>query len=294
MNLNDLLRKQDLDPAQVIVMRHRPTERELRKVLPWLVHEKPDVFNAYQQKHSGRQEAALGRLLGNGWIASFIGMEAGRAVFAGLYKIAGSRPVTYEEYWCMPVNQSLKSLGMADWDEGDRHKLRLWFDLAFQPVYEDWVGKLVISWSPPELAWWRYAGRNDMPILSISEESRFSERMPDWQNLVLSWAQLQAIPTSWQTALKHWRGIYFIHDASDGKGYVGSAYGKDNIMGRWLNYAASGHGGNKRLLKLAPENFRFSILQIVAHDLNADEVIAIESTWKDRLHTRGFSGLNEN
>lgn len=59
MNLNDLLTKQGIDPMRVIVMRHRPTERELRKVLPWLVHEKPEVFNAYQQMHGRRQEAAL-------------------------------------------------------------------------------------------------------------------------------------------------------------------------------------------------------------------------------------------
>lgn len=294
MNLNDLLHKQGIDPSQVIVMRHRPTERELRKVLPWLVHEKPDVFNAYQQKHSRKQEAALEKLLGKGWIASFIGMKLGQAVFAGLYKIAGARPVTYEEYWSMPVNLALKSLGMADWDTADRLKQRLWFDLVLQPVYAEWVGKLVISWPPPELAWWRYAGRNEMMVLSISEESRFSERMPDWRNLVLSWAELQSIPTSWQTTLKHWRGIYFIHDASDGKGYVGSAYGTDNIMGRWLNYAANGHGGNKRLLKRVPENFHFSILQIVAHDLSSDDIVSIESAWKDRLHTRGPFGLNEN
>ena len=111
---------------------------------------------------------------------------------------------------------------------------------------------------------------------------------------MLSWAELQSIPISWQITLKHWRGIYFIHDASDGKGYVGSAYGTDNIMGRWLNYAANGHGGNKRLLKRAPENFHFSILQIVAHDLSSDDIVSIESAWKDRLHTRGPFGLNEN
>lgn len=48
MNLNDLLRKQDIDPAQVIVMRHSPEEKELRKIFPWLVDEKPEVFNAHK------------------------------------------------------------------------------------------------------------------------------------------------------------------------------------------------------------------------------------------------------
>ena len=41
----------------------------------------------------------------------------------------------------------------------------------------------------------------------------------------------------WKSALSQWRGVYFIFDATDGKGYVGSAYGSGNLLGRWLNYA---------------------------------------------------------
>ncbi len=46
MTLNDLLRRQDIDPEAVIVMRHRPHEGELNRVLPWLAAERPEVFNA--------------------------------------------------------------------------------------------------------------------------------------------------------------------------------------------------------------------------------------------------------
>jgi hypothetical protein len=49
MDFKDLLTKQGLDLAKVMVMRHRPTEVEMRRVLPWLAAEKPEVFNAYQQ-----------------------------------------------------------------------------------------------------------------------------------------------------------------------------------------------------------------------------------------------------
>ncbi len=34
MTLNDLLRGKNIDPEQVLVMRHRPSEPELNKVLP--------------------------------------------------------------------------------------------------------------------------------------------------------------------------------------------------------------------------------------------------------------------
>ncbi|MHA1165192.1 MAG: hypothetical protein ACTSP0_06370 [Alphaproteobacteria bacterium] len=49
MNLNDLLSGESIDPRHVFVIRHRPFEPELNKVLPWLAADKPDVFNAYQQ-----------------------------------------------------------------------------------------------------------------------------------------------------------------------------------------------------------------------------------------------------
>ena len=41
----------------------------------------------------------------------------------------------------------------------------------------------------------------------------------------------------------------YIFDVAIAKGYVGAAYGTDNILGRWLNYADSGHGRN-RLLRI--------------------------------------------
>ena len=80
---------------------------------------------------------------------------------------------------------------------------------------------------------------------------------------------------------------------SNSKGYVGSAYGQENLLNRWLNYAVTGHGGNKQLRSRSPENFRFSILQRVSPDMDPDQVIQLEASWKERLHTRTF-GLNDN
>jgi hypothetical protein len=133
-----------------------------------------------------------------------------------------------------------------------------------------------------------------MEVKAIREESAFAAAMPDWRDMVLSWAELRAIPESWRHALAQWRGIYFIHDVADGRGYVGSAYGKENILGRWLNYSARGHGGNKLLRSRKPDNFRFSILELVSPDMAADDVIHLETRWKTRIHTRGEFGLNVN
>jgi len=59
MHLNDLLIGKGIDTQQVLVLRHRPHEPGLNKVLPWLAAEKPDVFNAYQQTQGEKLEKTL-------------------------------------------------------------------------------------------------------------------------------------------------------------------------------------------------------------------------------------------
>ena len=101
------------------------------------------------------------------------------------------------------------------------------------------------------------------------------------------------MPESWKHSLSQWRGVYLITDKSDGKSYVGSAYGKDNILGRWIGYVRTGHGGNAQLKNREPANFVFSILQRVSPDMEPQDVIELEDSWKERLQTRTL-GLNSN
>jgi hypothetical protein len=294
LTLNDLLLKGEIDPRKVIVVRHRPTEKTLQKLLPWWVHETPALFNAYQSSHGPRLEAAMAKLVGTGFLASFIGIQPGEAVFAGISKIGGSRPLNYKEFWDLPENKELRTYGMFAPAEKESRRTRIWFALEEQKYLSEWVGKLTIAWPPPERAWWRRAERNEFRVISISGESRFAGKMTDWRQIVLTWPELQTLPTTWREALKHWRGIYLIHDSADGKNYVGSAYGSENILGRWLNYAKTGDGGNKHLRARKPESFEFSILERVSPDMLSEDVIRLEATWKTRLHTRWPDGLNDN
>ena len=133
-----------------------------------------------------------------------------------------------------------------------------------------------------------------MPVLAILQDSALDAAMPHWDEISLTWEQLGVLPTRWKSVLSQWPGIYYIFDTLDGKGYVGSAYGDGNLLGRWLNYAASGHGGNAQLRRRDPKNFRFTILQRVSPDMEAEDVIRLENTWKERLHTRQLFGLNDN
>jgi hypothetical protein len=271
-----------------LVLRHRPVEAELNKVLPWLAAEKPDVFNAYQRAHGPRLEAAM---TGAKYLVSCIRRDAGRALFIGIYRIAGSRSVSQAELWQTPEYRELTRLGAV---AGGARPSLLHFDLPLTDLYAHWKGKLVIGWPPPERVWWRRAHRNFMPVLAILEESALDAEMPAWEEIDLTWDELAVLPLRWRAKLAEWRAIYYIFDTSDAKGYVGSAYGGDNLLGRWLGYAATGHGGNRLLRQRDHRTFRFSILQRVSPDMDAADVIRLEASWKDRLHTRHPVGLNDN
>lgn len=293
MNLNDLFRLKVIDPREILVLRHRPHESQLNKVLPWLAAEKVNVFNAYQRSQNERVERAMTRAK---YVASFLGREPGKAVFVGLYSVKGAKPITREQFWNIPENIELKSLGMRGLIEQSSRSSILWFDLSPTDFYPHWKGKLIVGWPGPELAWYRWASKpkNEMPVLAILEESALDSAMPKWDEIELTWEQLGLLPTRWKSKLEEWRGIYYIFDTSDGKGYVGSASGKDNLYGRWINYASSGHGGNRLLKKRDRRDFRFTILERVSPDMNASDLIQLESSWKERLHTREPYGLNDN
>ena len=89
MDLNALLHEKNIDPKTVMVLRHRPEERELRKVLPWLAGERPEVFNAFQQNHGDRVQNALTKAK---HLASFIAHGGGkRCSLASTQSKGGSR-----------------------------------------------------------------------------------------------------------------------------------------------------------------------------------------------------------
>jgi hypothetical protein len=90
MEFRDLLRREKLTENMVLVFRHRPREKELRKVLPWLAEADPAVFNAYQQAQTRRVEKQMQRAQ---YVASFIGHEARKALFIGLYEQRGWKTV---------------------------------------------------------------------------------------------------------------------------------------------------------------------------------------------------------
>ena len=105
--------------------------------------------------------------------------------------------------------------------DGKKRSSLLWFDLALTEFYSSWKGKLIVDWPPPERSWWRRAHRNDIPVWAVLEESALDAAMKKWDEIDFTWSQLGILPKRWQARLSEWRGIYFIFDTSDGKGYRG-------------------------------------------------------------------------
>ena len=270
-------------------MRHRPTDVLLRKALRRLALEDEQSFIDYQSSHGPRTEAAVKRAQ---FIASFIADGNGRALFVGLYEIVGSE-VVYGRRWL--ENPNLRALVDTENRRREDRTDVVWFHqnrvLSF---YADWAGCLCVGWPPPERSWYRWAHRNCLPILAIHDEQQLVPRLAEWDQLVFSWSELATLPRRHSDLLESWRGIYLIKDHSDGLCYVGSAYGSDNLLGRWQSYGRSGHGGNLLLRGRPPENFHFSILERLAETADPRDVIRRENSWKLRLGTRSPLGLNAN
>lgn len=140
---------------------------------------------------------------------------------------------------------------------------------------------------------------SDCKVVQILEDTFDNDTFPGYENINLSWAQLNKVidKSTWKTALENQKGVYLITDRNNGKKYVGSAYGKNMIHGRWAEYIRTGHGGNKELrslgIKYIKDNFRFSILDIYKSTVDDNVIIKRESWWKNTLLSREF-GYNGN
>ena len=141
VEFNDLLLKAGIDNSKCLVLRHRPPGRAFRKLLPWLVVERPDIFNCYQQTQSPQCEVQMMRAQ---TVASFIGHEPGKAIFAGLYAMKGFEELSRQKYQAKPVVQEERRLqGISD--RPINKKSVVWFDLELTEFHLDWQGKLVIQ-----------------------------------------------------------------------------------------------------------------------------------------------------
>ena len=155
-----------------------------------------------------------------------------------------------------------------------------------------WSGRLIIDWPKPEVGWFKWAANSAFRVHAITEDSVLVMDVPRWNEISLTCETLPICPVKWQDALKQWRGVYYIFDRERRMGYVGAAYGNENIWHRWMTHTKKG-GDAKKLKQCDARNFVFTILERTSPDIEARDIVTLEGNWKSRLHTIEY-GLNDN
>lgn len=186
---------------------------------------------------------------------------------------------------------------------GDQsYKVRLTHQ--FKPM----IGRLKISW--------KRSGRvrarlfetciEEFEVSEILKKPYTGESFCGYENINHDFQKLESVfkqnKLDWKTALENVKGVYLIVDKSNGKKYVGSAYGGAGIWSRWSTYMSTGHGYTDELTKLikakgikyARENFRLSLLEHRPMKTDDATIIDRENYWKEALLSRGQFGYNKN
>ena len=277
---SDVLKKAGLDPQKVKLIRHSLADKNFKecydagKIIEYTSHQKKDFSKGYEY-----------------W-AVFISGIGTLAKFHSIYKVGPSRPDTSD---AIPAD-------LPDTEASHYDGAHAIFELTKIDVLADMEGKLTIDWGRSTRSW-HQKGTTEKAIVSIQPDEK--KVFTGFENLVRSYDELKEIVEnpdvydSWHTALSSVYAIYLIVDTETGKQYVGSAYGKDGLLGRWTDYVQTHHGNNKEMKRIicnCPERyhaFQFSILQILPKTITDEEVIQIENLWKSKLLSTKF-GMNDN
>lgn len=280
MNFQDLLVNKGIDLERTKLIRHNLSSPIVAENLA------RGYLNFYQSIQLPN------RFKNCDFIISFLGTEGTNGIFKGCYRIIGTCP--YDR-------SALPTDFVPDDDMDDGCVI---FKLEPMAVLSELIDRLEIDWGKSTRGWCQN-GTTGKEIISIkppvSEISFVS-----YDKVILPFQTLQTIVNNhamyreWENRLSAVAGIYLITDTKTGKHYVGSASGEQGgIWGRWMEYAKTKHGGNKRLVELITadadycNNFQFSILEVFPIKRDRREVLEYEQLYKRKLGSIQF-GLNDN
>jgi hypothetical protein len=232
----------------------------------------------YKNKFRDWQEIQSKKNFECDMVISLIWYEGDIWLFAGVYKVLGRR------------------------EDNDDYI----YQTELIPGQVDVIGRVMIHHKRSSRASYLWGEKiaDQFTLHEVKPKRITIEEFPGNNVALVSNAKLKTIvnqlePT-WYGALANIKGVYLITDVTNGKHYVGSAYGDDGIWSRWSEYITNGHGGNKDLKKLLKEqesdyvkNFQYCLLEIADMKTPDKEIIKRESYWKDVLKSREF-GYNAN
>ncbi len=270
ITFNNLLQAEGIDPARVKLVRHQ--DHRYGQRTPYQLWRAADGRFELYQRVQGRAVFKDATLL-----ASFVASPLNETLFVGMFQINGVGRA--------PAGQvdpaSLEEVGGYNF-----------YDLREVPQLADYRGRLIVSWGAGYRAWVQRAKNRDKPVVEIRRVVS-EPPFPGFLEFSSKVSALASVPQSWRAILAAVRGVYLMSDPTSGKQYVGCAGGPTGFWGRWEDYVASGHGGNRRMRDLPPGDYNVSLLEIVSSSTTDRELLDVEMRWKQKLLSREF-GLNAN
>lgn len=236
------------------------------------------LFKEWQSEQSDRDMKNVDYLVG------FLAEEGCECRFIGVYRNYGPKRATgngRSEYTIEEVEgfEGLKDKVVIDWGKGPR----------------SWMQK-----------WQSTKNVRRIDQVNTGDDIPYFIR---YEDVILSFSQLQKVveDKEWKSKLESLNCVYMILDKETGKQYVGVTYKdmkpgiKNGILGRWTEYAKTGHGNNKLLVALlaekgisyADQNFQWTILETLPLNVTPKVAIDRESLYKKKFGTREH-GYNEN
>lgn len=227
-------------------------------------------WQAYQTKQNFKRK----------YILAFVQFDEHEWLFAGVFNSRGCE-------WNETVNRYI-------------------YDTELLEMNTELIGRLIIRYEKMYRQPYPFLENciNDFHISQILKTTYSIAEFPGYENLIIDYDYLQTVirkrEATWMTALTNVKGVYLVTDRTNGKHYVGAAYGEQAFWARWVHYADNGHGGDIELQEIIENkgseyarNFQFSILEIRSYTTDDAEIIQREQYWKNVLLTREY-GYNQN
>lgn len=277
LRFNMLLAAEGIPLADVRLLRHQTVGPRGRTPYS-LWRDDRAAFELYQSMQAAdpRRQAVFAAPY---W-ASLVTPPDGETLFVGLYQATRLGPA--ESDLVNPLTGQLaNSTGHYD-----RYACTL------LPQLSAYIGRLFIRWGEGTRSWVQRADNQDKEIVALARAFREPE-FPGFSQLIQPLSEIETMPPSWKAVLRASRGVYLLACPRTREHYVGSAYGSDGFLGRWEAYVANSHGGNVGLRMRDPSDYVVSILEVAGSVATAEEIIALEARWKQKLLSRDM-GLNRN
>lgn len=272
LKLGHLLQAAGLDPSDVVVIRHTPKGLVADGAVAW-----GESLRDYTRTQ-GLKNSKLPLVPPRIWL-----------VFLGSTGRLGRFITAYENHGEI---------------ESERTHHQRFFDLSPSDVFSAHTDRLVIEWSGDAVNWAKVGHQAEsFPVIEVADRARVP--FPGFDSIIVDFATLQEVTVDsryleWQTALASVKGIYLIADTSTRELYVGKADGASGFLGRWSEYAKTGHGGNVSLRELNKADLahrmhlQFSVLQVFSPNAPTRLIDDAEIHYKKALMSRGEDGLNRN